>query len=91
MEDICIVQHFKNKQYYLILNISVHTEREEELVNYKALYSPYTIYSRPKELFFSKVDAIKYPEYAGEDRFSLVNDVPEHINALLNQWYKKHD
>ena len=91
MDKYHVVQHFKNKEYYLVLFISKHTETGEELVNYRALYPPYDYYSRPIEMFYSKVDELKYPEYAGKDRFSLVNTIPNHIVKLLNQWYGNDD
>lgn len=82
-----IVQHFNNQQYYLIIGIGKHTENMEELVCYRALYPPFDYYMRPKEMFFGKVDASKYPNHVGKDRFSYVENLPPHVIQLLNQWY----
>lgn len=73
------VKHFKreisdtceNPDIYLyeIIDFAMHTETEEELVIYKALYPPYKCYARPQADFFSKVDREKYPHIKQEYRF----------------------
>ncbi len=39
-------RHFKGKLYY-VHNIVTHTETEEVLVSYQALYPPYGMFVRP--------------------------------------------
>ena len=75
-------RHFKGKLYY-VHNIVTHTETEEVLVSYQALYPPYGMFVRPldmfmeevepKEMFLSEVDHEKYPNVKQKYRFELYN------------------
>lgn len=62
--------HFKGKLYY-VHDIVMHTETEEIMVSYQALYEPYEMFVRPYEMFASKVDKEKYPDAKQEYRFEL--------------------
>ncbi|WP_040328095.1 DUF1653 domain-containing protein [Clostridium ihumii] len=62
--------HFKGNLYY-IHDIVKHTETEEIMVSYQALYEPYEMFVRPYEMFISKVDKEKYPNSKQEYRFEL--------------------
>ena len=68
-----VVKHFKGK-LYLVIDLARHSETMEELVVYKALYGSYGIFVRPKDMFLSKVDKIKYPNCTQEYRFQEIDE-----------------
>jgi len=47
-------RHYKGKEYEVI-DEATHTETEERLVVYKALYEPYAMWVRPYDMFFETV------------------------------------
>lgn len=47
-------RHYKGKEYQII-GIATHTENEEKMVVYKALYAPYKIWVRPYVMFFESI------------------------------------
>ncbi len=75
MERVVLVgktyRHFKG-QLYKVLCIATDYETNEEVVVYEALYGKHLIWTRPYDMFNSKVDKEKYPDETQEYRFELV-------------------
>ena len=66
-----IWRHFKNKLYKIIA-IAQHTESDEQLVVYQAMYGSEGIYARPLDMFMSEVDREKYPDVGQKYRFERI-------------------
>lgn len=80
-----IVQHFKREMVgdkehsmeylYIIEAIATHTERNEKLVVYRALYKNeekgvhFNAFARPYDMFMAEVDHEKYPRIKQKYRF----------------------
>lgn len=67
------VRHFKGKEY-LVVDYAWHTEDEEFVVIYRALYGECRLYVRPLDMFMSEVDRVKYPNVTQKYRMELISD-----------------
>ena len=67
------VKHFKGKEY-LVVDLAWHTENEEMVVIYRALYGNCRLYVRPIDMFMSEVDNKKYPNVKQKYRMELITE-----------------
>ena len=65
-----IYRHYKG-QYYEVLGVARHSETEESLVIYRALYGDYGLWARPLAMFCETVtrEGESCPRFALEKAF----------------------
>lgn len=66
-----IYRHFKG-DLYLVEGVIYHSETEEKMVAYRALYGDCKLWCRPYDMFLEEVDHKKYPDVKQKYRFELV-------------------
>lgn len=72
-----IVRNFKRetvtdgsqRYLYRVVGFAKHTETDEDLVVYQALYPPFGMWARPRSMFEGLVDRDKYPNATQRWRF----------------------
>lgn len=80
-------RHFKGN-FYWVFGTALHSETEEALVVYRALYGDAGLWVRPYGLFTSLVDRVKYPDAAQELRFEKVpDDTVAALRAAHPDWF----
>lgn len=68
-----LYRHFKNK-LYLVVDIVKHSETQEDMVLYKALYGDYGLFVRPFDMFLEEVPKDKVNPMNQKYRFELIED-----------------
>lgn len=80
-------RHFKGN-FYWVFGTALHSETEEALVVYRALYGDAGLWVRPYGLFTSPVDRVKYPDAVQELRFEKVpDDMVAALRAAHPDWF----
>jgi len=66
-----VYKHFKGN-YYIVLDVAIHSETGESMVVYRALYDKNLLYVRELNMFLSEVDHVKYPNVKQKYRFQEI-------------------
>jgi len=71
-----LYQHFKGN-YYLVEDVAIHSENQESMVVYRALYGSKDIWVRPLSMFTEVIerDGVKHPRFSRCEHQSNVLEV----------------
>lgn len=76
-------RHFKGGVYQ-IRCLAKHTETDETMVVYQAMYGDFEVYARPLPMFMEEVDQVKYPAAGQKYRFALMEDGKDAEEPAVN-------
>ena len=76
-----IYKHFKGNLYRIVA-MAKHSETEEDMVVYQALYGEYQVYIRPLKSFVDVLDKEKYPYATQTYRFEPVAEMVEPVEQV---------
>ena len=65
-------RHFKGGLYEVV-GIAIHTETEEKMVVYRAMYGQQLLRVRPYRMFAERLNRQEHPDAEQEYRFELVD------------------
>ena len=68
-----VYRHFKGN-YYLVVDIAIHSETKEQFVVYKSLYKDSKTYIRPLTMFLDKIDVHKQGNITGQEYRFVLDD-----------------
>lgn len=72
IQPCSLYRHFKGKLYYVV-GLAEHTETQEVMVVYHALYGENDQYVRPMDMFLSEVEEGKVNPTGQTYRFECIN------------------
>ncbi len=81
-------RHFKNRMYQIVA-IAYHSENQEPMVVYQALYGEFKVWVRPLDMFMEEVDHGKYPDVEQMYRFERVARPGESAELKTSDTVKK--
>ena len=76
---ICDEEKEKNMYLYRVITVAKHTETEEDMLVYQALYYPFGIYTRPLDMAMEEITEKDYPE------IKKYEDIQKHRFEVCNE------